>query len=122
PEYFWFDPHSYDWAGFEMIDGKYQRIEPDQNGRLVSHRLGLALARREGSYQGYGGTWLRWETPDGELLLTGEERAVVAQQETAAAKRKTKVAKREAEASRLRVGELEAMLAKYQQQFGKLPE
>ncbi len=143
PEYFWYDPHSQEWAGFELRDWQYEPIEPDEHGRLISKRLGLALAQREGRFQNTGGIWLRWETLDGELLPTGEEMARAALQEAKAAQREAKAAQREAEAaqreaeaaqreakaalsekqvSEQRAVELEAVLAKYQAQFGKLPE
>ena len=143
PEYYWFDPHSYEWAGFELVRGEYKPIEPDEQGRLICKVFGLALVQREARTREFGGTWLRWETLDGQLLLTGEEMALIekserqsaqreaeaAQREAEAVKREAEAAqreveavKREAEAARLRAAELEAMLAKYQQQFGKLPE
>jgi len=115
PEYFWFDPHTHEWAGFELRDWHYEPIEPDEKGRLISKRLGLALAPREGWFQNYGGTWLRWETLDGELLPSGEEMAHAAQREAEAARHEKQV-------SEQRATELGAMLAKYQAQFGKLPE
>jgi Uma2 family endonuclease len=115
PEYFWFDPHTHEWAGFELRDWHYEPIEPDEQGRLISKQLGLALSLREGWFQNYGGTWLRWETLDGELLPSAEEMARAAQREAEAARHEKQV-------SEQRATELEAMLAKYQAQFGKLPE
>lgn len=35
----------------------------------------LGLTFWKGSYEGMAGTWLRWCDPQGELLLTGSERA-----------------------------------------------
>ncbi|MEP7342743.1 MAG: Uma2 family endonuclease [Acidobacteriota bacterium] len=122
PEYFWFDPHTHEWAGFELRDWQYEPIEPDEKGRLISKRLGLALSLREGWFQNHGGTWLRWETLDGHLLPSGEEMARTAQREAEAAQREAEAARRETQVSEKRATELEVMLAKYQAQFGKLPE
>jgi len=129
PEYFWFDPHTQEWAGFELRDWRYEPIEPDEQGRLISKQLGLALAQRQGEFQNVGGIWLRWETLDGELLPTGEEMARTAQREAEAAQREAETARREAETARRekqmsekRTAELEAVLAKYKEQFGELPK
>ncbi|MEK7830649.1 MAG: Uma2 family endonuclease [Acidobacteriota bacterium] len=129
PEYYWFDPYSYEWAGFRLVGSVYQPIEPDEQGRLICEVFGLALIQREGRFGSFGGTWLRWATLDGELLLTPQELADIAQREAEAAQREAEAAQREAEAAqreaenaRQRTGELEALLAKYQQQFGALAE
>lgn len=136
PEYFWYDPLSQEWAGFELHESLYQPIQPDEQGRLISKQLGLALVQREGTYQNLGGTWLRFETLDGDLLPSAEEMALSAQRETEAALRKTEAAQREAEAAQReaeaarqekqnaqqQAAELLALLEKYKAQFGELPE
>ncbi len=75
PEYFWCDPFSEEFAGFVLRDGVYEELRPDPQGRLVSLRLGLALARVDSEYQGYRAPWLRWLTLEGSLLRTTQERA-----------------------------------------------
>ena len=99
PEYFWYDPISQEWAGFELRDSQYQPVKPDEEGRLISKQLGLALVRREGTYQNMGGTWLRFETLDGHLLPSAEEMAIAAQDEADTARLAAKAARREAEAA-----------------------
>jgi Uma2 family endonuclease len=79
PEYFWFDPFSAEWAGFALQEGVYQPLVPDAQERLVSQRVGLALVRWEGAYQGVSARWLRWATLEGPLLPTGSELAERAQ-------------------------------------------
>jgi len=76
PEYFWVDPFApEDRAGFRLVDGVYQPVERDAQGRLISHRLGLSLLLWTGPYRGIEGTWLRWATLEGELLPTDAEAA-----------------------------------------------
>ncbi len=76
PEYFWFDPfNSQDWAGFGLKDGVYEPIAPDEQGRLLSQQLGLALVRWPGSYREIEAEWLRWMTLEGVLLPTPQELA-----------------------------------------------
>ncbi len=108
PEYFWYDPFSGEWAGFALREGFYEPIEPDNRGRLISRKLGLALRQWEGTFTKLDARWLRWETLDGTLLPTGEEMAAAMQQEVQDAQQ--------------RIGELETELARYRERFGKTPE
>ena len=67
PEYFWFDPVSLEFAGFHLVNGKYQPIEPTESGYLWSEELGLYLGLSEEK--------LRLFTPKGKLVPTPEESA-----------------------------------------------
>ncbi len=66
-DYFWFDPYTLEFAGFHLVDGEYQPLQPDEQGYLWSQQLGLYL----GVYQGL----LRFFTPDRQLVPTPEETA-----------------------------------------------
>jgi hypothetical protein len=65
PEYFWFDPHNLEFAGFILLGGEYQPIQPNAQGWLWSQQLGLYLGVRQDK--------LRFFTPEGELVPTPEE-------------------------------------------------
>ena len=65
PDYFWFDPNTLEFAGFHLVDGKYQPLEPNSQGHLWSQQLGLYL----GIYQ----EQLRFFTTEGQLVPTPEE-------------------------------------------------
>jgi len=65
PEYFWFDPNNLEFAGFILVGGTYQPIEPNPQGWLWSQQLNLFL----GVYQ----EKLRFFTAEGELVPTPEE-------------------------------------------------
>lgn len=67
PNYFWFDPYTLEFAGFDLVVGRYQPIEPNNQGYLWSQQLELYL----GIHQGL----LRFFTADGELVPTPEEQA-----------------------------------------------
>ena len=67
PDYFWFDPETLEFAGFHLVDGEYQPLEPNSQGRLWSGQLNLYL----GIYQ----RKLRFFTPEGDLVPTPEESA-----------------------------------------------
>lgn len=77
PDYFWVDPATLELQGFHIVDGQYQELAPTDQAWLWSQQLGLYL----GIHQGL----LRFFTPDGQLVLLGEEqerqRAEQAQQE-----------------------------------------
>jgi Uma2 family endonuclease len=76
PDYFWFDPNTLEFAGFHILDGQYQPLEPNDQGWLWSQQLQLYL----GIYQ----QQLRFFTPEGQLVPTPEE---VAQQQAQRADR-----------------------------------
>ncbi|MBE9205022.1 Uma2 family endonuclease [Nostoc sp. LEGE 06077] len=65
PDYFWFDPESLEFAGYHLLDGVYQPLEPNPQGHLWSQQLNLYL----GIHQGL----LRFFTPSGKLIPTPEE-------------------------------------------------
>ena len=64
-DYFWFHPNTLDFAGFHLIDGKYQPLEPNPQGWLWSQQLELFL--------GIHNSQLRFFTADGKLVPTPEE-------------------------------------------------
>ncbi|HWQ31787.1 MAG TPA: Uma2 family endonuclease [Blastocatellia bacterium] len=115
PEYFYYDPYSGEFAGFLLQRGRYRPIQPDAHGQLVSEQLNLALRRWDGEYGGEFATWLRWATLNGQVIPTPAEAARAAQ-------RQAEVAQQQAEAAQQRASELEAVLARYREQFGELPE
>jgi len=65
PDYFWFDPETLEFAGFHIVDGQYQPLEPNPQGWLWSQQLELYLGIHEGK--------LRFFTAEGQLLPTPTE-------------------------------------------------
>jgi Uma2 family endonuclease len=65
PDYFWFDPYTLEFAGFHLVDGKYQPLQPNNQGHLWSQQLELYLGINQGL--------LRFFTKDGQLVPTPEE-------------------------------------------------
>ena len=94
-EYYWYNPFdSNDFKGFQMQSSQYQELQPNAQGNLTSHALGLQLVRWEGVYYDIAATWLRWAYPDGtlipsreELWMAAEANATQAQTEAAQAQR-----------------------------------
>ena len=93
PEYFWFDPNSLEFAGFALIQGCYQPMQPDERGWLWSMQLELFL--------GVEASRLRFYSPTRELVPTPEETAQAEQRQRQ---------------------EAESLLAQYRARFGDLPE
>jgi Uma2 family endonuclease len=79
PEYFWFHPETLEFAGFSLVNGQYQPLQPDSQGWLWSQQLGLYL----GIYAGQ----LRYITAEGELVPTPQEAVEQAQQHVEQAQR-----------------------------------
>lgn len=75
-DYFWFDPITLEFAGFRLVNGHYQSLQPTNQGWLWSEQLELFL----GIYENR----LRFFTAEGQLLPSPQE---VAQQEAQRAER-----------------------------------
>ncbi|WP_427157851.1 Uma2 family endonuclease [Aliinostoc sp. HNIBRCY26] len=72
PDYFWFDPFTLEFAGFHLLDGKYEPLQANDQGYLWSHQLGL--------YLGVDNGMVRFFTPEGQKVPTPEEAAQQAQE------------------------------------------
>ncbi len=72
PDYFWFDPDSLEFAGFQLVGGRYQPLQATEQGWLWSQQLQLFL----GIYQ----QQLRFFAPEGQLIPTPEEVAIQAEE------------------------------------------
>jgi Uma2 family endonuclease len=70
-DYFWFDPQTLEFAGFHLVDGKYQPLEATPEGCLWSQQLELFL--------GVYNSQLRFFTADSKLVATPEEIAIESQ-------------------------------------------
>ena len=100
PDYFWFDPVSLEFQGFELVSGQYQPLQPTEQGWLWSRQLQLFL--------GVCDRQLRFFSTEGELVPTPAESAQAAEDRTIAAEERAQSA--------------EALLARYRSQFGELPQ
>ncbi|HEY9860456.1 MAG TPA: Uma2 family endonuclease [Candidatus Obscuribacterales bacterium] len=67
PDYFWFDPDRLEFAGFHLVDGCYEPLEPNPQGLLWSQQLQLFLGIHDAQ--------LRFFTAEGQLVPTPEESA-----------------------------------------------
>ncbi len=60
---------------YHLVDGAYQLIQANERGHYPISRLGVELGLWTGNYQNQHQCWLRWWTQQGDLMLTGAERA-----------------------------------------------
>ncbi|WP_299412275.1 Uma2 family endonuclease [Acaryochloris sp. IP29b_bin.148] len=60
---------------YELVGGQYQQLSTNDRGHYPIPPLQVELGLWQGHYQNQEGTWLRWWTLAGELLLIGNERA-----------------------------------------------
>jgi Uma2 family endonuclease len=97
-EYFCYDPTARKLWGWRLQGRRYQEIEPDEQGWLWSDEMELWLGPWEGKFQRTYTTWLRFFTPEGDLVLTlGEAEARRAQEESRRARAASMRAQAEAQ-------------------------
>ncbi len=60
---------------YHLIEGQYQPLPANERGHYPIHTLGVELGIWQGEYQNMELPWLRWWDLQGNLLLTGDERA-----------------------------------------------
>ena len=104
-QYFYHDLATDELTGWHLLGGRYQRIEPTEDGRLPCAALGLSLGTWRGTFEGIERTWIRWFL-DGEAVPTEAERA--------------EAERERAEAERERAEAVSRRLARYEARFGAL--
>ena len=122
PEYFYFSPaktkttEKNEFAGFRLLAGKYEPIQPNANGWLWSEVLGLYLGVHKGDFLGERRELLRFYFPDGTLVPYPAEAANRERQQREQAEEKMELERQQrerAEAERDRErSEREALLEK----------
>lgn len=88
---------------YHLVDGRYQLMSANDRGHYAIEPLGVEIGIWQGRYQNMESPWLRWWDADGNLLLTGSERAELERQEK-------ELAQQEVEKERQRAEKLAAQL------------
>lgn len=110
PTYAIFDPDGGLLEAYRLQDGRYTLEQPDPEGRHWIAEMGLFLGTWRGPRDERDGYWLRWWTPDQQLLPWASDRA---EQERLRAEQERERAEQErdrAEQERLRADRLAAYL------------
>lgn len=98
PDYFWFHPETLEFAGFCLISGTYQPIEPNSQGWLWSQQLELYLGIHEQK--------LRYFTAQGLLVPTPQE---FAQAQTQLAQEQTRLAQEQTQRAEVLAAKLKEL-------------
>ena len=85
---------------YHLVDTAYQRMTPNDRGRYSIAPLGVELGIWQGRYQNVELPWLRWWGADGQLSLTGDERADLEQQEVMRERQRTEQERQRADQER----------------------
>ncbi|MDJ0661327.1 MAG: Uma2 family endonuclease [Crocosphaera sp.] len=102
PDYFWFDPYTLEFQGFTLISGKYQPIQPNEQGWLWSEQLQLYLGIDEDK--------LRYFTSEGELVPSPEEAASQAEDKAIQAENRLIQERQQKELALQKIEQLQAKL------------
>ena len=74
PDYFCYDPDTQQLQGWRLnTAGRYEALVANDRGWLWSEEFGLWLGTWEGDYVQQRAVWLRFYTPQGDLVLTETE-------------------------------------------------
>ncbi len=76
PFYGIFDAWKDDLEIYHLVDGRYVKMQPNERGHYPIAPMGVELGLKLENDV----TWLRWWDQSGNLLLTGDERAIAEQQ------------------------------------------
>ncbi|MEA5476111.1 Uma2 family endonuclease [Pseudanabaena galeata UHCC 0370] len=76
PFYVIFDGFRDNLEAYQLINGRYAKMQPNQRGHYSILPMGVEL----GMILENGVSWLRWWDESGNLLLTGDERAIAEKQ------------------------------------------
>ena len=68
---------------YELMGGQYQRMTANSREHYPIPLMEVEIGVWEGAYQNQIQLWLRWWNMQGDLLLTGSERAVAAEEKAA---------------------------------------
>jgi Uma2 family endonuclease len=121
PFYAIFEPKKSAVEVYHLVDGRYEKMLPNDRGHYpiapMSVELGIQFGTEETPIP-----WLRWWDADGNLLLTGDERAKLAEAIANQANLEKQQAEAIANQANLEKQQAEALLKKYRDRFGDIPE
>ena len=95
PFYVIFDAWRDNLEVYHLVDGRYAKMQPNDRGHFEIAPMGVEIGLQQESTT----TWLRWWDESGNLLMTGDDRAVqaeeIANQQTAIASQQRAIAEQE---------------------------
>ena len=106
---------------YRLVDGSYQKIQLNERGHFSIPPMGVEL----GLIEDDGVPWVRWWDDGGNLLLTGDERAIVEKQARLEAEeiaQQAKLAQQQAEEIAQQERQKKEKLAAYLRSLGVNPD
>jgi Uma2 family endonuclease len=85
-----------------LVANQYQLLPANERGHYSISPLGVELGIWQGEYQSMNLPWLRWWDAEGNLLLTGEERVILAERQIQAERQRAEQERQRAEQERQR--------------------
>ncbi|MBW4644520.1 MAG: Uma2 family endonuclease [Goleter apudmare HA4340-LM2] len=92
---------------YQLVADHYEKVLPNSSGRYPITPMGVELGIWLGRYQNVELPWLRWWDEQGNLLLTGDERAEIERQHAEAERQRAEIERQRAEAERQRAETVE---------------
>jgi Uma2 family endonuclease len=109
-EYYLYDPLSQEFYGYHMQDGRYKKVKPDKEKKIYSLVTGLYLIVH--------GEWLRWMTPEEDILPMPDELAELVER----AEQQRELERQRAEQEKQRAERAERLLEEYRRRLGNSEE
>ena len=120
PYYGIFLVNSGEFEMYELLAGRYQRMHPNDRGHYAIPPLQVEIGVWQGAYQNQTQPWLRWWDREGNLLLTGQERAEQEHQRAEQERQRAEQERQRAEQECQRADEAEARAARLAERLREL--
>ncbi|KDR53908.1 Uma2 family endonuclease [Limnospira platensis] len=95
---------------YHLVENHYELVAANERGHYPIHSMGVELGIWRGQYSNVELPWLRWWDNQGNLLLTGDERARIERQRAERAEVELQQERQRAEAERQRAERLAELL------------
>ncbi|HBE58016.1 MAG TPA: hypothetical protein DEG17_17205 [Cyanobacteria bacterium UBA11149] len=97
---------------YHLEDNTYRKLEPNARGHYPILPMGVELGLWQGTYLGQTRLWMRWWDNEGNLLLTGNERAELEKHRAEIAEKRAESAQQIAESAQQRAESAEQRAAR----------
>jgi len=95
---------------YHLMEGEYQLVVENDRGHYPITPLGVELGIWQGRYQNMELPWLRWWDSEGNLLLTGDERAELESQRAELESQRAELERQRAQRAELQLEQLRSQL------------
>ncbi len=92
---------------YQLVGGRYEAVNPNLRGHYPITPIGVELGIWQGYYLNSNFPWLRWWDAEGNLLLTGDERAEIEHQRAETERQRAEIEHQRAETERQRAEQAE---------------